>query len=129
MAGAERVRRRQEGRAGRTQGQVVQGLGGQGRIFTPREVGIVEGCQQRKAGPDSGAHRRPPPPPGYIREDTLGRVRAEARGPGCRGLLWSGGQLREQTRAEASWVPQGRARNLSEPWCSHPQQHLPTPRL
>lgn len=39
----------------------MQGLGdiGEDVGFTPREVGAPEGCKRKRAGPDSGAHRRP----------------------------------------------------------------------
>lgn len=61
---------REEWRAGKGWGQVVQGLGdiGEDMGFTPREVGAPEGCKRRRVpspplkmpqGPDSGAHRRP----------------------------------------------------------------------
>lgn len=49
----DRGEEREEGRADRAQGQVLQGLGGQGRTFAPREVGPLEDCEQRRAGPDS----------------------------------------------------------------------------
>ena len=40
-------------------GQVVQDLMGHGRMwsFIPREMGVPEGCGQRRVGPQSGDHR------------------------------------------------------------------------
>lgn len=50
-----------EGGLGGGEGTFVQGLGdpGEDLDFSPREVGVLEGCGHRRAGPDSGAHGRP----------------------------------------------------------------------
>ena len=62
---SERTRRgeREEGRAGRGQGRWCRALGAAGRTwaFLLRELGALEGCGRRRAGPDFDFETSAPP--------------------------------------------------------------------